>query len=106
MLPHVYQVYMIVHGKFNCQPSNIQCHSAVTHTGPYVQAVTIRHPTLDVIWQSQNLSLASSVMASTGTVHVSLSLEESPLAAVHTASEYAFTTCLYIKYVVLYAVIF
>ena len=62
------------------QTSNVTQQSP--HTGLYVQVVTIGHPTPDVTWQSQNSSLALNVTALPSAVPVSMSLAESPLAAV------------------------
>ena len=64
------------------QTSNVTQQSP--HTGPYIQVVTIGHGTLDVTWQSPNSSLTLTVMALPGAVHVSLSLEDSPLATICT----------------------
>ena len=84
MLPNVYQVYQLYVGNLTVshQTSNVALQSP--HTGPYVQVVTIGHLTLDVTWGSQNSSLASNATALPHAVSVSLSPEESPLAAVCT----------------------
>ena len=62
------------------QTSNVTQQSPPT--GPYIQVVTIGRPPLDVAWRSLNLHLTSNVTASPDTIHVSLSLEDSPLATI------------------------
>ena len=46
MLSHVCQVYAMENFTVGHQTSNVTQQSP--HTGPYVQVVTIGHPTLDV----------------------------------------------------------
>ena len=53
-----------------------------THTAPCIQTITVGHAPLDVARRSPDSRLALHVPTSLGTLHVTPSLDDSPLATV------------------------